>query len=417
MTYCIDTLVIGGGVQGLWILNELIRRNYRACLITNGSLGAGQTLQSHVFLHRGHLYDDRNLVGRITRAQPAWQKLIESADIRASEQKPVWILPADSADRRLETWRTLGLSYTETSLPEVFGEGEYFHGTTAFRAFETQERWLEGEALISALSAKVLPAIRTGHVEKIEIRRGRVQRVQASLADGAQVTFNPRFVVLAAGVGNQQLLATAVSFGRRAEDERLRLEAAGIQRLRTSQMVVVRGRSLPALGCISPGKMFLVSHKDGPDTVWLNSYETDDISSTPTAGAMPAVDPIRLKTSLRVLHSAAPRLKSMDVTYGVYTCLKSERNVSHRWVPSQEFVEPVGSPSLNIRVVWPSKLTLAPLASETVVEVIKARLSRADQRQEPFVPLPGSPPPVGVSDWRRAQCASLESLIAQHGLN
>ncbi len=316
MKVSLDTLVIGGGVQGLWILKELVRRNYRACLITNGPLGAGQTLQSHAFLHRGHLYKDRNLVNRITAAQPAWQELLAVEGVRASPQKPVWLLPSGGATAQLDTWGARGLSYRETPLPEIFAEGDMARGLTAIRAFETEETWLDGEALISALSADVLPAIRTGCVETIEIRKGGVRQVHVTMANGEQVTFSPKFVVLAAGVGNQNLLTNAVSFGGLREDARLRSAAARIQRLRTSQMVVVRGRNLPPLGCIAPRKLFLVSQRDGLDTVWLNSYEVDDVAAPRTAEGMPAVDPVRLETSLNILHSAVPCLKTMDVKYG-----------------------------------------------------------------------------------------------------
>ncbi|MEZ5367229.1 MAG: FAD-dependent oxidoreductase [Bryobacterales bacterium] len=380
MSLQIDTLVIGGGVQGLWILNDLIRRNYRACLITSGPLGSGQTLQSHVFLHRGHLYENRHLVERITEAQPAWRDLIREADIEKPTRKPVWILPSDASQRYLESWRACGLQYNAADLPDIFRGGDFANGP-ACRAFETEETWLNGEALIKALSARALPAIRTGCVERIDIRNGGVKSVEVTLADGVPVTLRPRFVVLAAGVGNQQLLSSAVSFGNRRQDDRLRAASARLQRLRASQMVVVRGRNLPSLGCIAPSKLFVVSHRDGPDTVWLNSYQIDDVASSPNLNAMPPVDPRRLRMNLDVLLSAVPQLKEMEVRYGVYTGLKSERNVDQRWVPDEEYVEHLGSPSLNLRVVWPSKLTLAPLASQRVIEAVRDRIPRPNGKR------------------------------------
>src|SRR5260370_42406280 len=52
-TSAVDVVVIGGGVQGLVILDTLITAGYSCALVTEGDLGAGQTLHSHGFLNTG----------------------------------------------------------------------------------------------------------------------------------------------------------------------------------------------------------------------------------------------------------------------------------------------------------------------------------------------------------------------------
>jgi hypothetical protein len=52
-TPAVDVVVIGGGVQGLVILDTLIKVGYSCALVTEGDLGAGQTLHSHGFLNTG----------------------------------------------------------------------------------------------------------------------------------------------------------------------------------------------------------------------------------------------------------------------------------------------------------------------------------------------------------------------------
>lgn len=49
----VDVVVIGGGIQGLVILDVLVERGYSCALVTEGDLGAGQTLHSHGFLNTG----------------------------------------------------------------------------------------------------------------------------------------------------------------------------------------------------------------------------------------------------------------------------------------------------------------------------------------------------------------------------
>src|SRR3990172_674615 len=52
----LDAVVSGGGGAGLWLLDDLPRRSFRALLIENRALGAGQTIASQGILHGGLKY-------------------------------------------------------------------------------------------------------------------------------------------------------------------------------------------------------------------------------------------------------------------------------------------------------------------------------------------------------------------------
>jgi hypothetical protein len=52
-TSAVVVVVIGGGVQGLVSLDTLITAGCSCALVTEGDLGAGQTLHSHGFLNTG----------------------------------------------------------------------------------------------------------------------------------------------------------------------------------------------------------------------------------------------------------------------------------------------------------------------------------------------------------------------------
>ena len=43
----VDVLVVGGGFTGILVLDDLIKQNYNAILVTEGSLGNGQSLHQH----------------------------------------------------------------------------------------------------------------------------------------------------------------------------------------------------------------------------------------------------------------------------------------------------------------------------------------------------------------------------------
>ncbi|MBD3646222.1 MAG: FAD-dependent oxidoreductase, partial [Pseudomonadales bacterium] len=51
-----DVAILGGGVSGLWILNVLRNRGYRALLLERQALGEGQTIASQGMIHGGIKY-------------------------------------------------------------------------------------------------------------------------------------------------------------------------------------------------------------------------------------------------------------------------------------------------------------------------------------------------------------------------
>lgn len=58
----LDVVILGGGIAGLWLLARLRARGYRALLLEQAQLGAGQTLASQGIIHGGLKYAiDRKL--------------------------------------------------------------------------------------------------------------------------------------------------------------------------------------------------------------------------------------------------------------------------------------------------------------------------------------------------------------------
>src|SRR5215469_5450001 len=49
----LDVVILGGGIQGLLALEALHTGGYAVALVSDGDLGAGQTLHSHGFLNTG----------------------------------------------------------------------------------------------------------------------------------------------------------------------------------------------------------------------------------------------------------------------------------------------------------------------------------------------------------------------------
>src|SRR5688572_7970743 len=74
-SFPIDVLIFGGGVAGMWLLDELLRQNCRTLLLENRALGHGQTIGSQGIIHGGLKY---MFSGQLT---PAAKMVSEMPDI------------------------------------------------------------------------------------------------------------------------------------------------------------------------------------------------------------------------------------------------------------------------------------------------------------------------------------------------
>lgn len=63
-----DVLIFGGGIAGLWLLDELCRRSIQTVLVETRALGAGQTIASQGILHGGLKYSLGGLVDGSSKA-------------------------------------------------------------------------------------------------------------------------------------------------------------------------------------------------------------------------------------------------------------------------------------------------------------------------------------------------------------
>src|SRR5438132_3064023 len=100
-----DVLIIGGGVQGLWLLNDLHRQGYSALLLERRELGGEQTCHSHIYLHQGHLYREVRLAEHLKGVTDLWaQWLREHPARRAVMPSYFGFRGAAEAKTRVSLW-------------------------------------------------------------------------------------------------------------------------------------------------------------------------------------------------------------------------------------------------------------------------------------------------------------------------
>jgi hypothetical protein len=372
----VDVLIVGGGAQGLWLLNDLSKRHYRAVLLERRELGGGQTCHSHGLIHRGHYYDDTDMMIILNAAAQFWQAFTDEKGIKKlnPHRALAGFGPGTAVERHTYFWRTAGLRFDPCPEPDVLKAGAVKH------VFETEEFSLNPSEVIEGLSRDTDHATyklddRDDALEFVHDGNS-IARVQAVLS-GEQVEFKPRFLILCAGVGNYGLLA------KLSADTIPGPANTPVQAQRKNHMMVLRGDHLPMMTAVFPIRgglqgVFLCPRTD-PVTgqaVWLAS----DHNSTPFQMGLDGSSPIdsspsedwvnRMLISLRATtpglfaDGAADSLEML-----VYTGLTSERNFGQGQHMTDLYIDPFGFE--NALTIWPTKLTMTPFASNVALRFIR----------------------------------------------
>jgi hypothetical protein len=379
----LDVLVIGGGVQGLWLLNDLHEHGYSALLLERRELGGEQTCHSHVYIHQGHLYQESELAERLKAVTLLWETWLRSHRPRRTVMPSYFgFQNRGDADEKKKLWQNPRLDlpfrdYREVAMPLAL------KGGTIKVVLESHEVCLNGRSLMLELQKGLSDFIgRIDDVADIRLNIGmdRIDDLEVVIPGGRSLTFRPGALILAAGCGNQALLDRAAG-GRHSFWLRVR----EVQQIRKGHMLVVKGekRRLPPLtGVFHPYGLFIVSRNLGKETVWLVS----DNRSEPLSSVD---DWLRyderwwLPLVVEGLREIAPRYfnRPMRFKWGVYAAPKAEGRAIGA-IPHEERIEQFRLS--NLWAVWPTKLTLAPKVSSEVIR----QLPNAIKKPTPWSAIP-----------------------------
>ncbi|MGQ0634978.1 MAG: FAD-dependent oxidoreductase [Planctomycetaceae bacterium] len=388
-----DTLIIGGGAAGLWLLDELARRGSPALLLECHALGAGQTIAAQGILHSGLKYTLHGLLttaAREARDMPAlWNRCLRGQvepDLRGVRIR----------SPHCHLWRTndlssrLGLFGACVGLrvnPEIVPVEELpgvFHGCPGPVA-RVAEPVVSPQSLLETLAAR-----NQVRIARIDTERdmefdlagpGVAHAVRLHSPERGQTVriWSPR-LVLTAGAGNARLR------------ERLGLDPGAMQR-RPLHMVLVRGNLPECFGhCV-----------DGAATRATITSDTDSAGRTVwQLGGQISEAGVRLDPPALIAHAQSELravLPGLNLTGTEWATYRIDR---------AEGATPGGSRPDSIRVIlegqtltaWPTKLVLVPQLARTLAETIASARSR---RTTDFVELAEWPrPAVALPPWERA---------------
>lgn len=372
-----DVIVAGAGMAGLLTALALARRGVEVVLVEPSRVGAGQSGQSHGYLHQGYAYgpDEPRLPALLGGAREYWQGLLARIP-PVTAGSTIAFSDRDAVRRAEQYWRDSGLEVRRRSTPG----------------------WLTGAAVACYRSAE--PTYNIGDILRglgaqtvssgIETRPGTVERVEecgdgvsATITepDGGTAIVRARTAVLAAGAGTPGLLA--------------RSGLPAVVQLRKAFMLVLRGR-LPAVSVLFPEReehgLFLASRigQDGRATWLVSDFQSFD-SGGRDPGQLAGWWARRVLLTLgRVVDSAT--LARVEAVSG-YPATKSGLLPSSGTVAHEFGIELLGGRAI---VAGPAKLTLAPLAARDAVRTVATRLGlRSDDAGwDPITLVPPDRSPV-----------------------
>jgi glycine/D-amino acid oxidase-like deaminating enzyme len=395
----------------LWLLRDLTKHGYKTILLERHELGGGQTCHSHGLIHRGHYYDDVDMMIVLNAAAQFWQSFIAEKGIaKLNEGRALAGFGAGTEMEILTNfWKTAGLDFERCKAPPPVFRG----GTVNKVFFETGEFSLDPSEVIESLADDYRHSIYklADHDDALEfkLQEATLRSVKARL-DGVTVDIAPRFVILAAGVGNAKLLKL---LGKANNPGAANIP---VQAQRQSHMMVLRGADLPMNTAVFPIKgglrgVFLCPRKEkGSGTpVWLVSdhrsaafkFNDDGTTSLPSK---PDKDWSEgMLTSLRAVAPAVLDTASAkgELEVSVYTGLTSERNYGTGQHMTDCFIDPMGLE--NVLTIWPTKLTMTPFASNIAVRFVRAKIPDPSSEVWPKVRRPIATRRVGVAPemWTR----------------
>lgn len=356
----LDALILGGGVAGLWLLDELHRRGFGIALVESRALGAGQTICSQGILHGGLKYALGGIVSdssQSVRDMPAhWAECFSGK--RQPDLRGVRILSPHCFLWRTESLASrVGLWGARTALKTPVQKVADADRPAALthcpgQVFRVDEPVIDVRSFLHALAdrhrSRLLWSVASA-APIVTRHEGRIHCVE--LRDSERegpLRIHAGSIILTAGEGNDVL--------RRA----LGLEVDVMQR-RPLHMVMVRGDLPPLFGhCVDGNKtrMTITSARDSADrVVWQLGGEIAEQGVTRDPAA-------QLEAAKRELKTVLPGIDLKGVEWACYRIDRAEGRTADGRRPDGPQIRDEG----GVITAWPTKLVLAPRLAERIAD-------------------------------------------------
>jgi len=389
-TLHIDIAIIGGGIAGLWTLNQLRSRGYSAVLFEREALGSCQTIGSQGMIHGGVKYALGGSWGSGSQAVAAmpgiWRKCLAgkgAVDLRGCKvlSEDFFLWSSGDVQSRLSSFfasKLLRGHIRKVAPPEypLPLQSPRFRG----KVYRLADLVLDVPSLLATLARQHRDAIFSIDWQRASLHR-EAGRAELALPE---CTVVPEQLLLTAGAGNEAMMAELGS------------TQPSMQRRPLQQVLVRHEYREPlyghCLGSSASPRLTISSHSDAAGRpVW---YLGGDLATS--AGEE---EPEQLISRARSeLTGLLPWIDFGTTQWATVQIDRAEPRQSTTLRPDQAFVGKVEGVD-NALVAWPTKLTLTPDLAGAVERKLRQE-NISPRHPQRLLPLEGlARPAVATTYW------------------
>lgn len=370
----LDLIIIGGGISGLWALNRLSAAGYRCILMEAQALGAGQTLKSQGIIHGGLKYA---LAGALTGASTALESMparwkaclagqgeidLQTVKILSSSQL-LWSTGHLSSDMMSfmasKTLRSRVQKLDKSNYPTLLQDPK-FKG----QVYRLEEIVLDVPSLLQTLASPYQDRIFKGAAELVfsEHSPNRISHLRVQ-TEQQTVELSSQRYLFTAGAGNELFIHC------------FKNEDLSMQR-RPLHMVLVKWKNTypyaPFFGhCLDKGlnpRITITSHLTrDQECVW---YLGGDIAEE----GIHRNSQEQIEAAKKELETLFPWIELSSTEWSSFRVDRAEINQPNGKRPDSFSIKS----SENWMMAWPTKLALAPLLSDAILEKLEEqKISRS----------------------------------------
>ena len=385
-----DIAIVGGGVAGLWTLNQLRNAGYNAVLFEQEALGGYQTVGSQGMIHGGIKYALSGALSGSSEAisdMPAlWRECLAGrgkVDLRGCQvlSEDFFLWSSDTLQSRVSSFFASKLLRGRVSR---LSAGDYpaplRHPRFRGQVYRLVDLVLDVPSLVETLAANCRSAI-----FNIDWRTSRLANEggEAVLHTPA-ASIRARCVILTAGTGNEALI------------QALGGTAPAMQRRPLQQVLMKHQYPEPFYahctgGGANPRITISSHHTRRGEPVWYLGGEL----ANEGADAYPDALIARAQSEMAQL---LPWIDFGETEWATIRLDRAEPRQSALLRPDTAFVGRVDSVS-NALAAWPTKLTLSPALAGTI-ETLLQEQGVAPTQQPDYGPLEAlGQPPLAATFW------------------
>ncbi len=370
-----EIAIIGGGVAGLWLLDRLRQQGFSAMLLESATLGGEQTHKAQGIIHGGMKYA---LQGVMTSAAKMifdmpkiWHSCLQGEGVIDLRDVPVlsahqylWTTGAITS-KLAGFFASISLkgdvkSLKNNEFPAIF-QNPQFRG----QVYSLDEMVIDVHALIRELARPHQDVIfKIDPIQENQLQvdeHNRLVSFEIHAAPMQPLYLKAKKYIFAAGAGNEVLL------------KKLTNHAVGMQ-LRPLHMVIAK-HDFPyevfahCVGLGATPRMTITTHRaaDGKYVWYIGGQIAEE------GIKRDATD--QIAAARRELQELFPWLDFASVEFATFMVNRAEVAQPDGKRPDSCYIEDIE----NYMIVWPTKLALAPLLAEQVVQRLHAEQVKSDK--------------------------------------